>query len=260
MKNPQPTDPITATCACGSFSYTWSFPASALPIPHPLCLCTTCRKLSGSTGISYIILANDLSINPSDYDFNPETYKLKAYQTSDRLTRYFCGTCGAHVAAGWENGKREGRTYALATGLWDRTEDIIKWTGCKFVGDTLDGGVSIWLNTTFDDPMGHERPLGKWLGNNDETEVPYDLPQMLERKEGKERLEASCHCGGVRFWISRPKEESKRARSPFSDLIVPYHGGVSSANPGNEAWWLRDNDTKYLAGTCVCRSCRLASG
>jgi hypothetical protein len=32
-------------------------------------------------------------------------------------------------------------------------------------------------------------------------------------------------------------------------------------NPSDVKWWLRGpNNTRYLAGTCACRSCRLASG
>jgi hypothetical protein len=33
-----------------------------------------------------------------------------------------------------------------------------------------------------------------------------------------------------------------------------------SENTADVKWWLRAGDTKYLAGTCACRSCRLASG
>jgi hypothetical protein len=43
--------------------------------------------------------------------------------------------------------------------------------------------------------------------------------------------------------------------------MIPYHTqDPQIPNPGNEVWWLRDNDKKYLAGTCACRSCRLTSG
>jgi len=74
-----------------------------------------------------------------------------------------------------------------------------------------------------------------------------------------DKLEGQCHCGGVKFYITRPNADSKNVQSPFSDLIVPYHL-ASPENPKNETWWLRDNDTKYLAGTCTCRSCRASSG
>ena len=58
----------------------------------------------------------------------------------------------------------------------------------------------------------------------------------------------------------RPNNESLQASSPFSDLIVPFHTGASNANSKNEPWWLCAGNTKYMAGACMCRSCRVASG
>ncbi len=63
----------------------------------------------------------------------------------------------------------------------------------------------------------------------------------------------------MKFFVTRPNEASKKVRSPFSDLITPFHS-QSSENPQNETWWLRANDTKYMAGTCACSSCRHALG
>jgi hypothetical protein len=43
--------------------------------------------------------------------------------------------------------------------------------------------------------------------------------------------------------------------------MIPYHThDPRIPNAGDEKWWLRANATKYLAGTCACRSCRLTSG
>lgn len=151
----------------------------------------------------------------------------------------------------------------MATGLWDRTEGIINWLGCKWVGDTLDGGVSVWLNDIVG-PDGKKKPLKRWLlqdWNNGDLVTEDGRLRALpeEKKGGGEKLKAQCHCGGVKFYLTRPNEQSKKVQSPFSDLITPYHSH-SSENPNNETWWLRDNDTKYLAGTCTCKSCRVASG
>jgi len=73
-------------------------------------------------------------------------------------------------------------------------------------------------------------------------------------------LKASCHCGGVKFYITRPNETSKTVYSPFPDLMIPFHTGASAANPEIKPWFLCSNNTKYLAGLCTCTSCRLASG
>jgi hypothetical protein len=132
------------------------------------------------------------------------------------------------------------------------------------VEDTLDGGVSVWFNEIVDEG-GKERKLKRWMlqdGQGEQVQLGSLTSFIpLKSKDGSEdRLKASCHCGGVKFYITRPNESSKKARSPFPDLMIPFHTGASPANPENKTWWLRDNDTKYLAGTCACRSCRLALG
>jgi hypothetical protein len=142
---------------------------------------------------------------------------------------------------------------------------VIRWTGCKWVEDTLDGGVSVWLKEIVE-ADGTKRILNSWMLQDgpDGQFVPPGLftPSPKQKKiEGQEeKLKAQCHCGGVKFYITRPNEASKKVQSPFPDLMIPYCTGVPSTNPENETWWLRDSDTKYLAGTCTCKSCRLASG
>lgn len=43
-----------------------------------------------------------------------------------------------------------------------------------------------------------------------------------------------------------PNSPSHQAQSPWPDLLIPYHSG-SSDNPENDTWWLREDNTKYLA-------------
>ena len=248
----QQTTKITAQCACTAFNFTVSFPTSSLPIERALCLCNSCRKLSGSCGLSYIAL-------PTGQPFDTTTWNLKTYKSSDELARHFCGTCGAHVAVQRTNPD----FLALATGLWDRTEEVIKWTGCKFVQDTLDGGISVWLKDIVD-KNGESRGLKRWLRqdrlNPEVSPDSFRKHTAPKTQEGEnDKLRASCHCGGVSFDITRPNEASTKVESPFPDLIVPYHSG-SSSNPKNETWWLRSNNTKYMAGLCTCETCRRTSG
>ncbi|TVY84924.1 hypothetical protein LSUE1_G002979 [Lachnellula suecica] len=240
---------INATCACTTFTYQVSLPTTSLPIPRALCLCDSYRRISDSYDISYISASMD--IEPSDY-------ALKAYKVSPNFTAYFCSSCGAHVL-----GKGNGReSWYLATGIWDRTEGIIEWTGCMWVEDTLDGGISVWFRN-IEESDGSKRALKRWVRQAGESElIPEGTLEVLpekEKKKGTENLKAQCLCGGVKFYITRPNAASKAVRSPFPDLMKPYHS-TSSANPENETWWLRDNESKYLAGTCACASCRLASG
>ena len=248
------TTSITSTCACGNFNFKVDYPNEQLPIDRGLCLCDSCRRLTGSAGISYIIVPPARTIDISKFN-------LTKHVTSDRLTRYFCPTCSCHVLVF----VARNQCWYLATGPWDRTEGLINWLGSKWVEDTLDGGISIWLNDIVR-PDGKKKPLQRWLlydwegGALVPDHTPLDaLPEGKKVEPNLDKLEAQCHCGGVQFYITRPNEESKKVKSPFPDLMVPYHSHASE-NPENETWWLRDNNRKYLAGLCTCKSCRTTSG
>jgi len=239
----------SARCACGGFNVNLEYPASILPISRSLCLCNQCRAVSGSCGVSYINLPSSLSSS-----IDPTSFSLKAYPSTAHQTRYFCTTCGSHVLCRSANTGE----YRIATGILSRTEGIVKWTGTKMVGDTKDGGVGIWLQDIVD-ADGTTRKLGRWTAQDGVPAKEWTRPDILSAKRG-DKLKASCHCGGVKFYVTRPNEASKKVSSPFPDLMIPYHEGHTSANPRNLTWWLRGDNTKYLAGTCMCESCRLALG
>jgi hypothetical protein len=248
------TTSITSACACGSFNLKVDYANDSLPLDRGLCLCDSCRRLTGSCGISYIVV-------PANQPIDITKFKLTSYETTDRVTRYFCPTCSCHVLVKVSHNQ----AWHLATGPWDQTEGVINWLGAKWCDDTLDGGVSVWLKEIVG-PDGQRKPLQRWLLQDWDggVLVPDHIPLNVLPEEKKiltnpEKLEAQCHCGGVKFYITRPNEESKKVQSPFPDLMFPYHSH-SSENPKNETWWLRDNDTKYLAGLCTCRSCRVTSG
>lgn len=153
-------------------------------------------------------------------------------------------------------------------------EDIVQH---EFVGDTINGGLAICLADSHspapiplylqgpDGPrihLGHTVPE-EGLGpsqRNDRLDHPKDHESCDgEKKAQAADLRAECHCGGVSFLITRPNPASSLCSSPWPDLLVPYHS-TSSENPDDAKWWLRNDGSKYLAGTCACRSCRLAAG
>ena len=152
--------------------------------------------------------------------------------------------------------------WLVATGCLDEVglKRVVRWKGGKFLGGTGDGGVGTWFGG------GGMRVWRGEDGDEDEVLSPawrdenFDSEEKRREREGKDKLQAKCHCGGIRFYITRPNEQSAEARSSFPDLIVPYHSGTSSANPLNKPWFLRYGGIKDLAGLCACTSCRLASG
>lgn len=249
------TTAVTSTCACRSFSITVKFPNAQLPIDRALCLCYNCRRISGSCGWSSVVI-------PQDQMFDPSKFNTTAFESSKGVFRHFCATCGAHTFTMVEMSKT---ICVINTGLWDRTEGLINWVGCKWVEDTLDGGVSVWFKD-IKRADGTREELKRWVRRDLEGAdlVPEGSLVTLAKKEEipvkNDKLKAYCQCGGVKFHITRPNEASKKVRSPFPDLMVPYNSSSSAANPQNVPWWLRDNVAKYLAGTCACPSCRLASG
>ncbi|KAJ5082103.1 hypothetical protein N7532_011146 [Penicillium argentinense] len=180
---------------------------------------------------------------------------LQQYQESPHVSRLFCRTCGAHVFARLEQSER----YLVASGVLvaRNTPPVKAILHCK-TDDTGDGGLStflpgwpsvdrcaLWVNS------GHSTS-----GDASETTIPKRRNAPAEHRD---KLHAQCHCGGIDFYMTPPDASSSQAWSPWCDLLVPYHSG-SSDNPDDVKWWLRDGDTKFLAGTCACRSCRLASG
>lgn len=163
------------------------------------------------------------------------------------------------------------QSWSVWTGVIDRfvdretsvdqsLEDIVQH---EFVGDTTDGGLAI----CFSPSEGRSVPF--FMNGPDGAKIEGTAQEILTKLQqssvlasidhSPHMLSAACHCGGVKFQITRPNANSRNCSSPWPDLVVPYHSS-SSANPQDVKWWLRENDTKYLAGTCACRSCRLGSG
>jgi len=156
-----------------------------------------------------------------------------------------------------DNGKeeKEDEEWEVATGVMSKTDGLVQIDSNIYCADTLDGGASDWIKTQNGEPVSSYPASRKPNDKND------DLPIPKGTSNSQTPLKASCHCSTVRFTISRPNATSKDLWSPLSDLIIPFHtGDPQIKNPDNVPWWLRDHDTKYLAGTCACRSCRLISG
>ncbi|KAL6234664.1 hypothetical protein BDW75DRAFT_159222 [Aspergillus navahoensis] len=198
-----------------------------------ICHCTECRTVSGQICTSYYLLQE-----------KPQLENLEKYQQSDLLSRYFCGTCGSHV---FTYAIHTGR-FLLASGLVDsppQTETIQHWG----VGETRDGGLSSYLPGDVG-----EVSVTCWVSQSNRQTA------AAKTETDRTRLLAGCHCGGIEFYITRPDLASEEPWSHWPDILVPYNSEASAENEEDVKWWLCAGKTKYLAGTCACRTCRLASG
>jgi hypothetical protein len=204
-----------------------------------LCHCNSCRMVTGQLFSSYYLLQHE----------PPNLNGLQEYQQSKHVSRFFCRTCGAHVFARLQPGGQ----FLVASGLLaaknvPSVRAVEHWKS----SDTGDGGLSALLPGTESTVTGCRLSPSTSIESREST-------NPVKYTSTSQHLHARCLCGGVEFYITKPDASSLQASSPWPDLLVPYHTG-SGANPNNIKWWLRDGDTKYIAGTCVCNSCRLSSG
>ena len=241
---------LTVACSCGAATHTFTIAISAPPLTSHLCSCDTSRRISGSLITSYINIKNEFS------NSKPELSQLTPYHSSNKLTRHFCSNCGTHMYLEYRfDGHFEAATGTLQV---HDTKGVVKYESCMWVEDTKDGGASDWLGRI------DGTDLRMWTQEASASAfVPTDFFSILSqiRRPSKRSVRAHCHCNGVEFWIQYPNAASKTARSDFPDLMKPYHlGPDASTNSLNKTWWLRNGDTRFLAGTCACLSCRRASG
>jgi hypothetical protein len=145
----------------------------------------------------------------------------------------------------------------------------------------MDGGMANQLREV----AGHRLPRFAQAEGSKELPLNWrseNLPSKEEMKKA-EGLEGYCHCGAVRFTVTRPNIYSIMPQAPYPDLLMPtsLKPLAKIRNSKDEKWWLfspestdergqradaQINDaipsasTRYLAGHCVCTSCRLGSG
>ena len=233
---------LKISCACSGISGSFSIQSSLSPLPITLCHCDTCRYTTGLLGVSTLTLPNDTS------SFEVRG-KLKGYKSSTHRTRFFCEQCGAFIYNSTTDGLAE-----IYTGILEGYGGIVELKQQDYMADTKDGGLSVWLP----DIVAGKGQAHRSEQNQHTSESQCVSPEP-QHSNSSTKLPGYCHCGGVQFQITRPNDHSTKLSSPWPDLIVPYHSG-SSENVEDVKWWLRKDGTKYLAGTCACNSCRLASG
>ncbi|OTB07361.1 hypothetical protein M426DRAFT_318054 [Hypoxylon sp. CI-4A] len=252
---------ISCHCAAARQPVVLRFPdsnANSRSLGIDLCHCSTCRHNSGMLYTSY-----------APIQAPPSLTNLVEYTEGGPAEprRFFCDTCGSHVfrherSSSGEKG--DNGSWAVATGVItgpagpraDNEEEeppLLRIARHVNTASTRDGGLSPFI------------PIDSAEGRSAyEHSSPGE--EGTENFKNDDALQAHCHCKGIRFYITRPDSSSTLPHSGFPDLTVPYATASQDAisNPRDEKWWLcphgDPNPTKYLAGTCACRSCRLTSG
>ncbi|KAI8957409.1 Mss4-like protein [Daldinia sp. FL1419] len=250
---------LSISCLCGTAKQAVELRnTESGPLDIDICHSYDSRYSSGLLYVSYAPIRV-----PSSLDGLVEYPDESAQSSADTLRRYFCGTCGCHVfrRSAVDDGK-DSTSWEVATGTIigrvgadevevNGKEPLLRYARHINTDDTKDGGLSPFIN------IGEETRSTK-----------RDQININTSRNAEDVLKAHCHCKAVSFQITRPDTSSRLLRSNFPDLTHPYATTPQEIvpNPHDEKWWLRprgkdDPDlTRYLAGTCACRSCRLSSG
>ncbi|KAF2836063.1 hypothetical protein M501DRAFT_997291 [Patellaria atrata CBS 101060] len=226
---------VLTTCLCGRSNFTTTIPHSSLPMPGHFCHCTSCRRIHGA-----------LSAFHAPWSAPPSSAieKLAKYKSSERVTQYFCPTCGAHML---DSSPLEGsleHNWTIATPLVQGAENIFEYKEHIYIEDTKDGGTSDFVRSY------NGTPLLRWAGRDGESEQlpPYwdttkDLRARPEAHDPSGKVKCLCHCGGIEFYLHRPNIKV----SPEADFGLPDK-------------WFDVATNRYIVEACGCDSCRLDSG
>lgn len=174
-------------------------------------------------------------------DKNVDVSKLSTYLFSERISVHFCPTCSTPMFFGHPGDYSA--PYGLFTGtLQNDPGNLVVFKYHMFVGDTKDGGASSWMKRVHTDGSPAKRykeHMEKKEGREIEK-VPADWPPSSSLTGYKKKLEDAipirCKCKGVDLVLNRAKYED------------------------DSRWFFDRHSGKYVAGLCVCDSCRLFAG
>ncbi|TLD30902.1 hypothetical protein PspLS_01833 [Pyricularia sp. CBS 133598] len=219
---------LTASCLCAARTFIVKTPADSLPLDAGCCHCDSCRRLTGNL---YSVCA--------PWPVEPDLSRLRQYDMSPRISTFSCGECGSTlfcqvVGLEW--------TYVIlgVVDADDRAAVVAKYGYHMWVGDTLDGGASGWIESN---AVGGEG-IKRWREHRgEELERVWGWDFATAQKRGStvpEKNLIGCHCGGV-VLVLRSATDLKDERGPVPECV-------------------QRGTLRYRAGICACDSCRRASG
>lgn len=225
---------LTARCLCKANIFTAQVEKSKLPLPAHACHCNSCRH---ATGAMYSIDA--YWPEPTK---NVDLSKLKEYHFTDKISIHFCRTCSTPMFFG--RPKDPNADLGIFTGTVDNAdENLFNIVDHIFVGDTVDGGATMWLRKPNLDGSEARRFKESKEGES-KQELPFDWPSSSSLTGYERKLEDAipirCRCKGVHFVLNRGD----------------YTGTAKEDLP----WFIEPKTHKNIAGECACDSCRLFCG
>jgi hypothetical protein len=227
------TKTLTARCHCGNTHFTITLPTTSLPLKTHICHCTICRTVHGALAAFHAHLPDGVIpefISPSGLD------KTTGYKHSHaKAYRHFCSTCGCHIGDRAEDADR----WCISVSVFDANANAAAWEIAEHVytASTKDGGLAALLPTI----AGKEVNIWNPEPGDESGEIGDSIAISDSTTDEHDTLLAKCHCGGVSFNISRPRQEFVES-------------------PDGEKWVMRSNPTKWLASLDACSDCRLVTG
>ncbi|KAF1923055.1 uncharacterized protein M421DRAFT_426155 [Didymella exigua CBS 183.55] len=235
---PSPDDStvtLTSHCLCKANTFTTEVPKSKLPLPAPICHCWSCRHVTGALYTS--------DVRWPEPRANVDVSKLKAYSFTPRVNLLFCPSCSTPMF--WEILNEPGSPLAALTGTLTNSEVTpIRFTGQGYVGDTIDGGASVWLQDANADDSKCRRFKHEPENADPRDELPADWPPAngligFEKRTG-DSVPIRCKCKGV-------------------DLVL-HRGDYSNIEEEDLPWNVDPETHKLSTIFCGCDSCRLQGG
>lgn len=225
---------LTAHCLCKANMFKTDVPKPKLPLLAYVCHCDSCRHVTGAL--------HTADMRWPEPRANVDVSKLKVFEFTHRMHLLFCPTCSTPMF--WASPQDQARLLGVLTGvLSNEKEDLVKFIDQSFVGDTLDGGASVWMRYPNVDGSEMKRfKLGSDAENAEELPQQWPPPHELTGYENKkgDAVPIRCKCKGVDY--------------------VLHRGDYSSTGTEELPFNIDPQTHKLLAEACGCDSCRLQSG
>ncbi|KAL0941376.1 DUF636 domain protein [Colletotrichum truncatum] len=212
---------ITAQCLCKKHKFTASISKSALPLKAACCHCNSCRHTSGA-------LYTSCTTWPSpDEDLSA----LKAYSFNKNLELFSCEVCSSQIFC---RGDTTGNAAWVVTGALQNIPGLVEYATHIFIGDTIDGGASVWL------PESEEgKPVQRWReGRGEGEQLPSNWPgpkalsaEELNAGPSPDVTPLWCHCKGVQLSLRsaadlRSVPDEDLGRSFINTKTLKYRGSL----------------------------------